>query len=258
MTSLKNNGGPTLTHALLYNSPAVDAGDSCVISGCTGNSPTVVIDQRGRDRTPLVDGDNNGSSAVDVGAYERQLEEIRNVGNGSPVGVDIVDATVTFPCAGQGCQLAGNPPDSAPRGRAGVQNGDTPIVSLKAIDPNPPSQPAPPAGFVTGSNSTPALPAFDVTPTNVNYGTPVTICFYLPSITNQGFFNSLRVFHNENDVLVDRTSSVTFATKLVCAQVTSFSQFVINQPVGPTAANGISVARFSTAMASPSRARQCA
>jgi len=239
LTSLKNNGGPTLTHALLYNSPAVDAGDNCVVSGCTGNSPTVATDQRGRDRTPLVDGDNNGSSAVDIGAYERQTTEIRDVGTGRPVPVDIVDATVTFPCVPSGnCLADRNQPDGARRERDGIQNGDSPIVSLKEIDPNPPSQPAPPTGFVTGNNSTPALPAFDVTPANVNYGTPVTICFYLPSINDQGFFNSLKVFHNESNVLVDRTSSVTFATRLVCAQVNSFSPFVIGHSVSPTATNG--------------------
>jgi nitrous oxidase accessory protein NosD len=57
---LQNNGGPTYTHALASNSPALDTayGASCPKT-----------DQRGFIRTQ--DGDGNGSKVCDRGAYER-------------------------------------------------------------------------------------------------------------------------------------------------------------------------------------------
>jgi len=54
---LADNGGPTLTHALLPDSPAIDAGDN-------GDAPA--SDQRGAPR--IADGD--GTPTVDIGAFE--------------------------------------------------------------------------------------------------------------------------------------------------------------------------------------------
>jgi predicted outer membrane repeat protein len=62
--SLRNNGGPTFTCALLPGSPAIDAGD---------NTDAPSTDQRGLPR--IADGDGNGSLLADIGAYERQKEE---------------------------------------------------------------------------------------------------------------------------------------------------------------------------------------
>ena len=56
---LRDNGSPTLTHSLYWNSPAIDAGDD------TQCPPT---DQRGVSR-PL-DGDGDGLSVCDIGSYE--------------------------------------------------------------------------------------------------------------------------------------------------------------------------------------------
>lgn len=56
---LEDNGGPTMTHALLPNSPAIDASDS---PDCPGT------DQRGAIRP--ADGDRNGSKVCDIGAFE--------------------------------------------------------------------------------------------------------------------------------------------------------------------------------------------
>ena len=48
---LANNGGPTLTHALLPGSPAIDAGNNCVVNDTCSPAYGVLLttDQRGRD-----------------------------------------------------------------------------------------------------------------------------------------------------------------------------------------------------------------
>jgi hypothetical protein len=60
---LSDNGGPTLTHALQAASPAIDSG-----SNAQAGNAGLVTDQRGFYR--LVDGDNDGRKAVDIGAFE--------------------------------------------------------------------------------------------------------------------------------------------------------------------------------------------
>ncbi len=57
--NLRDNGGPTMTHAISGGSPATDTGDN------TNCPPT---DQRGFDRPE--DGDNDGTQTCDIGAYE--------------------------------------------------------------------------------------------------------------------------------------------------------------------------------------------
>ncbi len=56
---LQDNGGPTLTHALLLGSPAIDAGET---EGCGA------LDQRGVVRPQ--DGDGDGTPLCDIGAVE--------------------------------------------------------------------------------------------------------------------------------------------------------------------------------------------
>jgi hypothetical protein len=61
---LQNNEGPTLTHALLYSSPALNAGNG---SGCTDhNNNLLTSDQRGITRPQ--------GSACDVGSFESVLK----------------------------------------------------------------------------------------------------------------------------------------------------------------------------------------
>ena len=63
---LKNNGGPTQTHALVAGSPAIDAGNP---GGCQDNSGALLqTDQRGFPRD--VDGNGDGTARCDIGAVE--------------------------------------------------------------------------------------------------------------------------------------------------------------------------------------------
>ncbi|MFN2234280.1 MAG: choice-of-anchor Q domain-containing protein [Anaerolineales bacterium] len=59
---LGSNGGQTVTHALKEDSPAIDAGD---------NSACPAVDQRGVSRP--VDGDGDGDTICDIGAFEYQI-----------------------------------------------------------------------------------------------------------------------------------------------------------------------------------------
>jgi hypothetical protein len=59
LAPLANNGGPTLTHALLSNSPAINKGSNALVAGVT-------TDQRGNPFARIFD------PTVDMGAYERQ------------------------------------------------------------------------------------------------------------------------------------------------------------------------------------------
>ena len=60
---LEDNGGPTMTHALICGSPAIDAGDNALAAG-------LATDQRGLSR--LHDGNGDATATVDIGAFEIQ------------------------------------------------------------------------------------------------------------------------------------------------------------------------------------------
>jgi Ca2+-binding RTX toxin-like protein len=62
ISPLQNNGGLTRTHALLFGSPARDAGN---------NVGVTATDQRGFDRR--FDGDGDGTTTVDIGSFESGL-----------------------------------------------------------------------------------------------------------------------------------------------------------------------------------------
>lgn len=86
---LANNGGSSFTHAPLFGSPAIDA----------GNSP-LVTDQRGEVR-PVDDlnlPNAVGGNGSDIGAYETPTFQVNSI-------ADLDDGACTLPGAGNGCTL---------------------------------------------------------------------------------------------------------------------------------------------------------
>ncbi len=88
---LADNGGSTLTHALLPGSPAIDAGD---------NAAAPATDQRGVARPQ--DGDGDGTATVDIGAVEAAndaptlMSFARSVPPVSPTNANILVFRATF------------------------------------------------------------------------------------------------------------------------------------------------------------------
>lgn len=77
-TTLRDNGGPTLTHRLVYGSPALDAGSNALILpdilDLNNNQVTderITVDQRGIGFPRIIDG------TVDIGAYEKGWTALR-------------------------------------------------------------------------------------------------------------------------------------------------------------------------------------
>jgi hypothetical protein len=68
--ALADNGGPTLTHAPLPGSPAIDAGDPEF--NPLSFDPPIYVDQRGGPYLRLYDGDGTGGARIDLGAIEVQ------------------------------------------------------------------------------------------------------------------------------------------------------------------------------------------
>ncbi len=67
---LQNNGGPTLTHAILSGSPAIDRGRNAAAIDVTNGNVALTTDQRGVSFNRILDGDHLGAAIVDMGAVE--------------------------------------------------------------------------------------------------------------------------------------------------------------------------------------------
>ncbi|GIU81304.1 MAG: CSLREA domain-containing protein [Acidobacteria bacterium] len=82
LSPLGNYGGPTQTHALLLGSPALNAGNNCVLTqgGCGTSDPPIAVssDQRGNSRT------TSAGSSVDIGAYEQRYGVVINTNDSGP------------------------------------------------------------------------------------------------------------------------------------------------------------------------------
>lgn len=78
--------------------------------------------------------------------------------------------------------------------------------------------------------------AYDISTTAVFSGT-ITECFHIPSINDATVFSKLKVLHSEGGMLIDKTISTNFATRLVCGRTASLSPFVIANGLAPVAAN---------------------
>jgi hypothetical protein len=106
---LDDNGGPTLTHALLPGSPAIDAGN---------NAYATDWDQRGPGYPRIVNG------IIDIGAFEVQAR-----GHGRPTGQPLPDPVAVQPVGTVGGPLLGQPPelpgDSSPFSGPGIPDGQT-------------------------------------------------------------------------------------------------------------------------------------
>ena len=75
--------------------------------------------------------------------------------------------------------------------------------------------------------------------TTATFNSALHACFNLPAVSDQAMFNQLRILHLEGSDLVSRTSFSQFATRTLCADVSSLSPLVIAQgPNLPTAAPG--------------------
>ncbi|MBX3294047.1 MAG: carboxypeptidase regulatory-like domain-containing protein [Acidobacteria bacterium] len=101
-----------------------------------------------------------------------------------------------------------------------TSSGDTTIL------PIPPNS----AGTTPGGFSIGEFGAWEIS-TTANVTPPINLCFTLPTYVGQAQFNSLNIMHNENGVLVNRTTSRTFATRTICATVNSLSPFVIAEEI---------------------------
>ena len=142
---LRFNGGDTVTHALRAGSPALDAGDNALVDA------SETTDQRGGDFLRFVDGDGDGTAAVDIGAFEHQgadlrltkqatgravfstrvtyMLTVRNLGRETGEGVTVTDALPAgeaFLCASTTQGSLSTPPSG---------NGGTVTVNLGDLPP---------------------------------------------------------------------------------------------------------------------------
>jgi CSLREA domain-containing protein len=195
---LQDNGGPTFTHALLVNSPAIDAGAPG--SGCQDQNNVVLgIDQRGYLRP--VDGDGLPGAICDLGAYE-----YNSPGTPTPTFTPFPQPPTNTPTA-TSTQTAGptvtrtptatatRTPTSTATATLGPSPTSLPPSATSTASPTPTNTPTP---FPEGWTPTPSLTPIDtatpgpsptvtntpiISPTPAPDGTPsADLQIYLPFI----------------------------------------------------------------------------
>ncbi len=73
--------------------------------------------------------------------------------------------------------------------------------------------------------------------TSATLGGLANACFKLPSNVNANMFNSTELWHFENGVFIDVTTTRNFGSKEICGQVTSFSPFAFATQIDPALPN---------------------
>jgi hypothetical protein len=82
-TGLGNNGGPTRTHEVVVDNPAIDATNN-------GTCPPPARDQRGVRRPQ--DGNHDGAAICDTGAFERRAYYRLNSGAGFGASLSVFES----------------------------------------------------------------------------------------------------------------------------------------------------------------------
>ena len=117
-----------------------------------------------------------------------------------------------------------------------TQSGDAGLTFSNVTTPGTTSNaPVPPAnignlpgGFAFSDFSQ----SYQVT-TTATFSGPITICYNVPGVNDPALFGALRILHGENGSLIDRTilapdsPAPDFATRTICARVSSLSPFVV-------------------------------
>lgn len=176
---------------------------------------------------------NRALSVEDVASiYNASSKGKCNTSTGSDVTVQSGDAAVTFTQVTAAGETAITPLDPAAAG---------------ALAP----------GYALSSGSI----AFDIT-TTAGYAPPVTACFKVSSVNDPAEFARLRVLHGEGGRYVDRTilapdsPAPDFATRTLCARVSTLSPFVIALAPQPSGANGaVLISEFRLRGPAPEGAR---
>jgi uncharacterized repeat protein (TIGR01451 family) len=193
IAALANNGGPTMTRALLAGSPALDAGDNVAAAGLT-------TDQRGSGFNRILDGpDADTTDTVDIGAFEAQ--------------VSVEDVTDKATSEDTQLQFTFN------------VGGEASITSVTATSSNTTLVPNTPANIeVTGSGSTRTLTINPVT----NLSGTSTITLTVSRAGGQSMTDTFALIVGS----VADTPSVTDATTNEDAQTTSGLVISVNPADG--------------------------
>lgn len=186
--ALRDNGGPTLTHALQANSPAIDAGNP---AGCHDpKGVNLTVDQRGYVRP--ADGDGSGGALCDMGAFE-----YRSPGAPTPTPTRTPTATATPTTPAPTATATTTPPPTAtatktPTATATPSPTPTKIATAtrtpsptptKVSSDTPPAVTATPTATATASpTATPTRPCVDCPPATAT-ATPTATATATPSPT---------------------------------------------------------------------------